>query len=49
MKVIQSVISLFGWGRGVELQGHFWWERIFGTRAEASRRVLDSTVTNREI
>ena len=34
---------------GIEIQVHFWWERIFCARAEPSCRVADSTVTNREI
>jgi len=34
---------------GIELRGHFLWERIFCTRAEPSCHVVDSTVTNREI
>jgi len=34
---------------GGELQGHCRWERIFCTRAEPTCRIVDSTVTNREI
>jgi len=34
---------------GVELQGHFRWERIFCNRAVPSCRVVDSTVANKEI